>query len=802
MSSETLSKWFFPELPNTDTNTARPAPQQTLLLMNFQKFERLFTKERSRLLLAIGLIAIAAPLGVRAQEGAKITKIDVQYVGTQTVSPDRLLSHMSTRVGDTLTMAKVDEDVKSLYASGDVENVRILAEKVSGGVALIVVAQTRAVYGGVDFVGNTLIDTSKLAGKVDLKVNKPIDEKVLQTAREEIQEMYRKKGFSEATVTYQIGAPSAEGYSRVVYTIDEGTQGVLRNIEFVGNTAFPASRLKEQMSQKEKGITTIFGKGGSTDAETLAEDVRAIEDFYRDHGYLNAKVTNVSRMRVDAKYVDVVFTVDEGQTYQVESIAINGVTTLQLEQDVLPFLKTEAGQPFAGNKLKDDIKLITDQYGARGYAEARVTPRLDDAGNGSVQVVLNVEEGRPYKVGQVHIEGNDKTKDHVIRRELPLEPGQAYDTTKTDVTQRRLENMNYFSNVEVYPVDTSYLDEKDLLIRVTEKPTGTINFGAGFSSIDNLTGFFEVTQSNFDLFDPPHFSGGGQRFRFSVRAGSERKDISVAITEPWFLGQRLALTAEAYYRDLLFLSDQYDQSNIGAALSLRKSAGEFSYYSVGYRIEQIDIDAEPTASPAFMAEDGEFLKSSIDASWTRDTRDNVFLPREGNKVNAGFEFVGLGGDVDDTIFTASGAQYFTLPGDIIISLNGEINHSTDGDHIFTRHFLGGANTLRGFDYRDVGPRDPVSGEVLGGNTSWTGTAEITVPVVEKIRAAAFYDVGEVSDGPAGTVGGGVNSDWGIGVRLFILGSAPVRLDYAFPLQTDTFNDDDGGRFQFTMGAVF
>ena len=768
--------------------------------MNLPRFDRNHFLTRALATLALGLMIVTGQ--AQAQEGAKVKSIDVQYVGSQTVAPERLLSHMSTRVGDKLTMAQVDEDVKSLYASGDVENVRILAEQVSGGVAVIVVAQTRAVYGGADFVGNTLIETSKLAGKVDLNVNKPIDEAVLQTAREEIQEMYRKKGFSEATVTYSIGAPTAEGYSKVLFTIDEGSQGVLRNLEFVGNSAFTAARIKEQMSQKEKSITTIFGKGGSTDPETLAQDVRAIEDFYRDNGYLNARVVNVSRVRVDAKFVDVVLTIEEGQTYQVDSIGITGITVLDMQNDVLPYLKTEAGQSFAGNKLKDDIKVITDQYGRRGYAEARVTPRLDDAGDGSVRVVLEVTEGRAYKVGQVHIEGNDKTKDHVIRRELPLEPGQMYDTTKTDVTQRRLENMNYFSNVEIMPIDTSYIDEKDLLIRVVEKPTGTVNFGAGFSSIDNLTGFFEVTQSNFDLFDWPSFTGAGQRFRFSVRAGSERTDASISITEPWLFGNRLAFTTELYYRDLLFLSDQYDQTNYGAALSLRKSIGEFTYLVGDYRAEQVQIDAEPTASPAFVAEEGDFFKSSLGASVVRDTRDNVFMPREGNKVSAGFEFAGLGGDVDDTIATISAAQYFTLPHDIIISLNGEFNNSTEGDHIFTRHFLGGANTLRGFDYRDVGPRDPVSGEVLGGKTSWYGTLEASIPVVEKIRFATFYDVGEVSDGPVGSIEGGLNSDWGVGLRLFVLGSAPVRLDYAFPLQTDTFNDEDGGRFQFTMGATF
>lgn len=762
-----------------------------------------FKRLSSMFVLAGGFLLCSAG----AQDGTTVKSIDVQYVGTQTVAPERLLSHMSTRVGDKLSLAQIDEDVKSLYASGDVENVRILSDKVSGGVALIVVAQTRAVYGGVQFVGNTLIETSKLAKSVELKVNKPIDEPALQKAREEMQELYRKKGFSAATITYRIGAPTAEGYSTVIFTVDEGTQGVLRNVEFVGNSAFSSSRLKEEMKQKEKGIKTfLVGKGGgATDAETLSQDVRRIEDFYRDNGYLNARVVNVSRVRVDAKQVDVVMTIDEGQTYQVDSLAINGLTVLQMEKDVLPFLKTEAGKPFAGNKLKDDIKLITDQLGSRGYADARVNPRLDDAGNGGVRVVLDVTEGSVYRVGQIHIEGNDKTKDHVIRRELPLEPGQPFDSNKTDVTERRLNNMNYFSSVEVMPLDTSYIDEKDLLIRVVEKPTGTVNFGAGFSSIDSVTGFFEVTQSNFDMFDWPGFTGAGQRFRLSIRGGEQRKDASVSITEPWLFGHRLAFTSELYYKDLLFLSDWYDQTTVGANFSLRKSVGEFTYVVADYRVEQIEIDASraPVGS-LFALEDGEFLKSSVGLNLVRDTRDNVFLPRSGSKASVGFEFAGLGGDVEDVIFSASAAKHVELPHDMILTVNGEFNQSSEGDHVFTRHFLGGANNLRGFDYRDVGPRDPsalTGNDVIGGNRSWNATAEVTFPLVEKIRGAAFYDVGEVSDGPVGSLPGGVNSDWGLGLRLFILGSAPVRLDYAFPLQSDGFNDD-GGRFQFTMGAQF
>ncbi len=257
----------------------------------------------------------------------------------------------------------------------------------------------------------------------------------------------------------------------------------------------------------------------------------------------------------------------------------------------------------------------------------------------------------------------------MIRRELPLEPGQPYDSTKTEVTERRLQNMNYFSAVEVMPLDTSYLDEKDLLIRVVEKPTGTINFGAGFSSIDSVTGFFEVTQTNFDLWDWPSFTGAGQRFRLSVRAGSERKDASISITEPWLFGHRLAFTSEAYYRDLQFLSDQYTQSNVGANFSLRKSIGEFTYIVADYRAENVEIDAVTGANPIFFF-DEDLFKSSVGLNVVRDTRDNVFMPREGSKISAGFEFAGLGGDVNDTIFTASMIKFVELPHDFIFSLNG------------------------------------------------------------------------------------------------------------------------------------
>ena len=752
------------------------------------------------------LMAFSLFLGgsvVQAQSGKVVKSIRVDYVGAKTVSEDRILSRMSTKVGDHLSIAQVDEDVKTLYESGEVDNVRILSEPSGDGVDLIVVVQSRALYGGVEFEGNHLFTDQKLAKTVKLSVNKAVDESTIREARQEIQEMYRKKGYPETTVGYRIGAPNNEGYSSVIFMIDEGSQGVLREVSFVGNTALSSAKLKEAMTQKEKGFKSLMGGGGRTDSDSLAADVRAIEDLYRDHGYLKAKVVNVAKRPVDAKYNDVVMTIEEGPVYQVSGIDVSGVDSLSMQDDILPYLKTAAGEPFSGTALRDDIKLIHDQYGSEGYIDARVEPRLEDAGANQVAIRLSVDEGRPYKIGQIHIEGNTKTKDHVIRRELPLLPGEPLDMETMKITERRLLNMNYFESVDVAPVDTTYVDEKDLTIRVTEKPTGSLNFGAGFSSIDSVTGFLEVTQSNFDLFDPPRFMGGGQRFRFSVRGGDKRKDLSLSLTEPWFMGQRIALTVEGYYRDLLFLSDDYDQLNYGGAISLRKALAEHLYGSVEYRWERIDIDVNTVrpVSPIIAAENGEHTKSSLAGNLVYDDRDDLFVPRSGQKVSVGYEYAGLGGTVDDSIFTVLGSKHYTLPGDLILNASARYRYSANGDHLFTRHFLGGANNLRGFDYREVGPKDPLTLEGVGGNQAWNATLEATYPIIEKIRVAAFYDIGEVSDGPAGSIGGGVNSDWGLGLRLFMMGNAPIRLDYAWPLETDAFNDR-GGQFNFTIGTQF
>jgi len=733
-------------------------------------------------------------------EAPKVVKgIEVEYVGPRGVSEDVIRSNMALKVGDEFSQLVVEEDIKNLYKSGIVENIRILTEPAgANGVTVIVVVQTRSQLAGVTFRGNEAFTSERLRSKVDLEVEKFVNEADVQAGLKAIQEMYMKEGFSEASVTYELRANPA-GLTEVIYKIDEGGKSLLRDIEFVGNTVFSSKELTKQMKSKEISLLSKFTNSGKIRNEQLEADIVAVENYYRDHGYLNARVIDTRRVRVDDRRVDLVITIEEGELYTVGQVAIVGVRAFSVG-DLSPFLKTVPGQTFSAKNLNEDLTALKDYYGSRGYADVRVVPTLDAAGATSVDITYDIYEGDKYYIRQINIVGNHKTKDSVIRNELAVMPGEVYSNPKIDASKRRLQNTGYFGNVNILPTETDSEEYKDINIHVTERSTGTLNFGAGFSSIDNFVGFVEITQTNFDIGNWPSLTGGGQRFRAAARIGTERRDLILSITEPWFMGKRLAVGGEIYYRDLFFLSDDYDQSQYGVAFNMRKPVGEHSSLSLEYTLENVEIDnISADASDLIRAEEGEYLTSEIGLNYVIDTRDDLFQPRKGHKLNAGVAYSGLGGDVSNYKLEAGGIQYFNFPFDTILSVEGHFN-VVDGDDtpIFDRLFLGGANNLRGFDYRDVGPRDE-TGEPLGGLTSAYASTEFTIPVMRQLRFALFYDIGVVS-AESYDLSATVNANYGIGLRLF-LPIGPLRLDYGIPVASDEFNDNSG-RFNFNIGYKF
>lgn len=741
-----------------------------------------------------------------APAARKIVKqIQVVYKGAATIDEARVRGQMSTREGQAYSDESVEQDIRNLYATGAVDNVDIQAVDVPGGVKVIVTISGRGAIGEVAFLGNTTFDSDKLRKEIEVKVGDPVDDARLTGAQQKIREMYEKKGFPDVLVTYESSPMPQEGFSRVVFKIDEGARGIINDIRFEGVTAVKASKLRGKLKSKEKSVYRLWGKSTKLNNENLQEDVKTVERALQDEGYVYAKVIEVRREPVSDKKVDLVFVVTEGEKYDVSEVMVEG-NTVFTNEELMPGITIEAGLPYSGTAVENDETTIGDYYGSRGYADARVDTSILQSGPGQVKVLYRITEGTKSFIRKVNISGNTITQDRVIRRELPFAPGDEMNTVKIKSGKNRLENLGYFSQVDFRNNPTGIEGFKDVDVTVTEQSTGTVNFGAGFSSIDSLVGFLDLTQTNFDISDWPSFRGAGQRFYMGVKYGTKRRDFQLNFTEPWFLGQKLSFSTELFYRDLYYLSDDYDQQNYGGSISFRKPLGEHSYAELAYTLQNVKIhDIDENASDIIRAEEGDYLQSKIDLSWVHDTRDSVFLTRKGHKVELGALVSGsfLGGDADVYGLNAQGSQYFNLPGDTILSLEGAIRTVDTlggGDRvpIFERLFLGGANNLRGFDYRDVGPKDE-NGEPIGGLTSAYFTAEYTFPIVEKVRGAVFYDVGMVS-GDSYDWGGDVNSDVGIGLRLY-LPIGPIRVDFGIPMQSDEFNDSSG-KFNFNVGYRF
>jgi len=766
---------------------------------------------RQSLLLALIFMLISAVTSSAQDfEGKNISSVAIRYSGAKTVDEARLRGHMAVRAGQKYSASRLDDDVRTLYESGLVDDVRFFVEPLGDSVKVIAEVQSRAQVVAIGFLGNQKFSDRKLAGVTELKAGGVMSDEAILSARRKIQDHYRGFGYADVTVTHRIQPTAAEGSAELVLVVEEGSRAEVRKIRFAGNTSFASHVLRNQMKTKQKGWFSFFTKSGRIDNEKLDTDVERVLDYYRDRGYLRVSA-DLSRAPLDDGRVDLVINISEGAKYTVGSVGFGKLTIFKPEELSAALTLTQ-GQGYSVTKMRADIRTIRSYYGSRGYADAAISPDIRNISANSISITYRIEEGRRYKVGRVTIEGNDKTQDRVIRRELPMEPNDNLNSVEMDTTRRRLSNINYFSDVQASTSPSDRSGYRDINILVEEKKTGSVSFGAGFSSVDNIVGNINLEQTNFDITNWGRFTGGGQRFNAQLQLGSERTDFSLSLVEPWFLGQRLALGTELFYRNALFFSSEYEQSQFGAAVSLRKPVGPRSYIRGEYRLEEIEIDVESDteAGSLFFDEEGDFVRSAFSISYVYDSRDSNQQPRKGEKLEFGVTYAGgfLGGDVDVFILNAEGSKYWNLWGDSILSLRGSvIVADTHGDSdevpIFDRQALGGPRSLRGFENRDAGPRDEATNEVINGNTAAFATLEYTFPLFDSVRGAVFYDAGVVSV-DSFDFGDGLYHDAGVGLRLN-LPFGPIGIDYAFPLGTPGGLEeeaDQGGQFQFYLDYKF
>jgi len=781
---------------------------------------------------SIFLAFVCALLGAAAARGQGppvVRSIDVRYTGPATVSKERILAQMRTAVGQLYSDQVVEQDIQNLYKMGAILNVRIFAQPEGDGVKVIVAVQTRSAVREIEIAGAQRIKARRIRKEIGIRINSMVNEEELEKGRQKIIDIYKARGFNDVGVQFRVEPiDERRGTARVVYTINEGVKGAIRSIRFEGNAHFSERVLRKQMKTRGKTLIAFLDKSGRLDETQLQQDLDSVKEFYQNHGYIDVEVKEVRKERENGPMI-ITIAITEGTQYHVGKISISGYQATT-EQKIRALLKMKEGAVYSPKALHEDAKAVADAYGSGGYVDTLIVPEGAPAGPGRIDVHYKIEEGDRFFVQRINVVGNTRTKDKVIRREVLIAPGDVFNTVRVDVSKKRLENLGYFSKVETYPDDTGVAGRKDLTVQVEEKRTGSFSFGGGFSTIDQLVGFAELTQGNFDFLNWPAFTGAGQKFRLRVQYGTQRKDFILIVTEPWFLDRPFSVSGQLFYSEANYLSSLYNQRDYGFVLEARKPVNSYMYATLGYRLERLDIfNVASSISQNLAQELGAQTKSQIYSSVVFDRRDNPLLTRTGQRVTISPYVAGgpLGGNDQIYGWNVEASQYFHMWWDTILLLNGEIatvnNWGGGSDvRIFDRLFLGGSNNLRGFDYRDVGPKD-FNKEPLGGKSMARATVEWTFPIIVKARGAIFYDTGFVNPGawnfseetqfipakprPSGSTKpprvpisyDNIASDVGVGIRLD-LPIGPLRLDYGIPVQKA--GTTGSGKFNFSVGYQF
>ena len=728
---------------------------------------------------------------------------EVAVVGNRTVSETVILSKLSTKPGSPFSQPEIDKDIKTLFELGFFKNVSVDVEKGSQGTVVRFIVAERPSIKEIVIEGCQRNIAKKVRSLLTIKEGEILEEKKLAQDLIKVSEYYEKKGFELFEVTHAVKEDPITGKAIVVITVTEGDKVRLDKVVFQGNTFFSSKQLLKCMKTRPRGLLSR----GIFKEDNFEIDLDRIVECYRNKGYADARVKNIDKQYSDdKKKLFITIDIEEGDQYHLGLISVKGMTVFT-EAQLLAVCACKKDDLFVASKLRKDVAAMRDLYAEKGYIDLqlRVNSMYNKETN-AIDVEYDIVENQVSYLNRIDIVGNTRTKDIVIRRELAVSPGELFDTVKVRRSRERLENLGFFKRVEASVIPTDDEARKDLIIEVEEKKTNDLGFGVGYSSIDEFIGFVEVAMNNFDYKNFPYFTGDGQKLRVRAELGKKRRDYILSFTEPWFLERKLSFGFDLYSKERKSISDEYDQTRRGIVLRMGKSLAEYWQGKIAYKIENVNIkNVKDTASNLIKEEEGKKHVSSITLEIIRDTRNSYVLPSSGSKIDFSTELAGLGGDVYFSKNILSGSYYF--PGfweEHIISLWGEVGvvkpyGKSDRVPIFDRFFLGGANTVRGFKYREVGPRDDQD-EPIGGEFSLVSSLEYTFPLFSHVRGALFFDIGnvykETSDIELGELSGAV----GPGLRID-LPIGPIKLDYGFVVITDKNTKGEKGRFSFSMGYV-
>ncbi len=756
------------------------------------KFRQIF------LLVSLVILVFAFAPETHAQDGGLVGSVKIQ--GNKRVDDSTILYYIKTRKGEPLSRNQIRKDIEQIYNLGQFKDIRVETQGGLDGLEVVFIVEEIPSIGDVVLRGNDKLSDDEIREKLALKRGTTFQEYMIQEAKEAIKLLYHEKGFFFVETSIDT-KKSADNLTNINIRIREGEKVRIKNIRFVGNKSLVADDLKEQMETKAETWFSFLDDSGIYKKDILKLDMFRLEGFYHDNGYIRVRVLEPKiGINKKDKEINIIVPIEEGPQYRVRKISAQPDETLT-EEEILKAIKIKVKDVYNVSGVRADILNITELYSQRGYAYADVNPvtKINDDSR-TVDLSVAIDKGRKVYVGEISLLGNTRTLDNVIRREFRLKEGEVFDSEKLKRSKQRINNLQFFEDVKIDTRRGRDSDLIDIVTTVTERPTGSVSVGAGFSSVENFIFTAGISQDNF--------LGRGQKVVFSTSLSSLKSDFNLSLTDPRIFDTEILAGIDAFNRKSDFIS--FSSRNTGGGLRFGKAITEYDWVGLNYRFEDVEItDVDPGQETSHLKNEKR-ITSRISPTFIRDTRDNFLNPSTGWRHVVRFDLAGgVFGGTNFHKMSYETSYYRPLIGKLVGMLHGQIawadGYGDDKLPSFERYFLGGPSSLRGYTIRDVGPRD-IAGDPIGGNQSLLINAELQYPFTKGFRGFVFYDRGNV-------YGGGpdirtTTTTWdlvemrdsiGAGVR-FLSPFGPVG--FAYGLKLDQADGENPGEFHFSAGSAF
>nr|WP_144113487.1 outer membrane protein assembly factor BamA [Paraburkholderia sp. BCC1886] len=746
---------------------------------------------------------------VSAHASEPVVVRDIKLEGLQRIEPGTVFAYLPIKVGDTLTDDKASDAIRALYATGFFNDVKIAAD----GNVLIVQLQERAAIGTIDFSGIHEFDKDNLTkalNSVGLSQGHNYDKALVDKAEQELKRQYLTRGYYAAEVTTTI-TPIDRNRVAILFAVAEGPSAKIRQVNFIGNHAASESTLHDEMEMSTPNWFSWYTKNDLYSKDKLTGDLEHVRSYYLNRGYLefNIESTQVS-LSPDRKDMYLTIVLHEGEPYTISGIKLAG-NLLDRQAELEKIIHIKPGERFSADKLQATTKALVDKLGEYGYAFATVNaqPQIDQQHH-TVDLTLQVDPSRRVYVRRVNIEGNTRTRDEVVRREMRQMESSWFDSNRLALSKDRVNRLGYFTDVDVSTVPVEGTpDQVDIDVKVTEKPTGSISLGLGYGSGEGPIISAGVSQDNV--------FGSGTSLSVNVNTATTYRTLTVTQVDPYFTVDGIKRITDVYYRttEPLYYSTDSSFRIITAGADLKFgvpfSESDMVYFGLGFEQNRLEIDANtPQSYKDYVTDFGRVSNNvPLTMGWSRDNRDSALVPSRGYYTQANAEY---GSPLGDTPYYKADLQaqyYYSFARGFVLGLNfqGGYGNGLDGKPypIFKNYFAGGIGSVRGYEPSSLGPRDATTNDPVGGSRMVVGNIELTVPLPgsgydRTLRVFTFFDGGNVWGAEGNSTGAnGLRYGYGVGLA-WISPIGPLKLSFGLPVVKHA--GDQYQKFQFQIGTSF